>query len=784
MASVLIIGDGAREHAITWSLSKSPKVSRIYVSPGNGGTESMGGKVENVNLEFDIIDSWSVANDITLVVIGPEIPLSLGLANKLLDVDIPTFGPSQEAAQIETSKAWSKNFMIRNNLKTAKFKTFQKNQITDAEEYAKQLNYNVVIKASGLAAGKGVIVPKKYNKIEVLMGIDEMFKTSIHGNATDYIIIEEQLDGYEFSLLAFCDGTACVCMPPAQDYKRAYDNGQGPNTGGMGAYAPYVMDKSHLSKAEKLMTKAISSLKQDGTPFIGCLYGGFMMTDDGPYILEFNARFGDPETQVILPLLKSDCFEIMYACATGRLGEIQDISWLNGSAVTVVLSSGGYPEKYDVNFPIKGLESTVDLPGIHIFHAGTKINKDVFKTSGGRVISVTSISQDIYGAIHGAYCTSKKIHFNGIYYRKDIATSSITLNYKSSGVSIDTADKLIEKIKPITKSTFIKGCESNIGGFGSIFNLNLTQFNHFNDDLLLVSGTDGIGTKILLARLCSTLENTDFNLGIDLVAMSVNDIITTGATPLFFLDYYATSNLDLDNSSRFIEGVARGCLNSNCALVGGETSEMPGLYNNKDYDVAGFAVGAVYRQKMLPRTHLMDVGDLLIGFSSSGIHSNGFSLIRKAIEREANLHYNGNQVVLLNSQAKNVGLSLKDNETVAEVLLKPTLIYTNIMHSLDNELILGAAHITGGGVYNNIKRIIPDHLDIKLNRLEFPLVFSWVQSKCGNLSYEEMISTFNFGIGFVLIVKEYYLQNIIDTAYWSGLSNPIVIGKLEQKNEV
>ena len=336
-----------------------------------------------------------------------------------------------------------------------------------------------------------------------------------------------------------------------------------------------------------------------------------------------------------------------------------------------------------------------------------------------------------------------------------IQSGSVPLTYAAAGVSIDAGNALVERIKPLAKATTIPGCEGSLGGFGSVFDLEKAGFG--GPDVLLVSGTDGVGTKLRLAQRASLIGDTRTKaeiargLGIDLVAMCANDIATMGAQPLFFLDYYATGALDVDACASLVEGVADGCAKSGCALSGGETAEMPGLYGAGDFDVAGFCVGAVRKRDLLPRTSSMQAGDVLIGVASSGVHANGFSLVRKALAKFAK-QQNTSISALLDAPASSVGAG--GDETLASVLLAPTRLYASTMAAVRQVPGLrGAAHITGGGLTENLPRVLPDHLMAKVTPWALPPLFEWLRRACGGLPDDELVRTFNAGIGLVFVVS-------------------------------
>ena len=975
--TVLVIGSGGREHALAQKLAESPSVSRVIVSPGNGGTvkgnTSFSEKIESIKVlgksssNEDIV-KFSEEQGIALVVIGPEQPLVDGLTDDLRKAGILCFGPSGLAARLEASKAWSKDFMKRNDIRTARFQNFT--DFDTASKYIESLEYNVVIKASGLAAGKGVIIPA--SKKEAIEAARDILCEKAFGEAGDEIVVEEFLQGEEVSVLAFCDGFLSVCMPGAQDHKRVFDGDKGPNTGGMGAYAPApILTPELRDKCASILQKTVTAMANEGIPYEGVLYAGFIVTKNGdtgslePVVLEYNCRFGDPETQVLLPLLQSDLYEVLVACAEHRLYK-DDVRWKkNTVACTVVCASEGYPGPYRkgdvVSIPCNTNVST-------IYHAGTTIEKGKLVTSGGRVLAVTGLGSTIVSARKAAYSALNNITWEGMQYRGDIAhralnapvrigvlgstrgsalqpiidaieagelnaiislvvsnksdaaileraknhnidamyipgsknrelydekvtaqfedksvdlvlmigymrivsrkfTSrwsgrclnvhpsllpefaggmdlqvhqavldagksetgctvhfvteevdggpivvqkkcevvegdsaeslktrvqalegsamieaiekfsrdeigpaalSLTLTYRSAGVNIDAGEELVETIKPFCKRTRRPGCDASLGGFGGLFDLAAAGYPA--GDTILVSGTDGVGTKLKIAQAVGKHDT----IGIDLVAMSVNDILVCGAEPLYFLDYFATGRLNVPEASQVIKGIAEGCHQSGCGLIGGETAEMSGMYAPGEYDLAGFAVGAVLKTQILPSN--ICNGDILIGLSSSGVHSNGYSLVRKCVEKS--------------------GLAWSDpspfapNETLSDSLLTPTKIYVRALMSLiKNNKIKGMAHITGGGITENLPRCLPKNLKARVNIVKsgwtLPPVFKWLR-QISTLPQDELLRTFNCGIGMVLIIASRDVEEVKESIKSSGELNndPIILGEVvEREND-
>ena len=412
--NILVIGSGGREHALYWKLSESPQTEQIYAIPGNPG---MGASAAIALDDHAAILRFVKEHEIGLVVIGPEVPLMNGLVDKLEAAGIRTFGPRANAAEIEGSKSFAKDLMKKYGIPTARYEVFTAAE--PARAYIRQEGAPIVVKADGLAAGKGVIVAM--TEQEALDAVDAIMEDHSFGDAGARVVIEEFMEGEEASLLAFTDGRTIRPMISAQDHKRAYDGDRGPNTGGMGTYAPApVMTPEMTERAvEEILKPTIAAMAKEGRVYRGCLYLGLMVTADGPKVVEFNARFGDPETQVVLPLLDSDLVAIMCACADGTLADVP-IRWKEGAAVCVVLASGGYPGHYEKGQEIHGL-ADAEAMGALVFHAGTAMKAGKLVTNGGRVLGVVGRGADISSAVDAAYAAATKISFKDAYYRKDIA---------------------------------------------------------------------------------------------------------------------------------------------------------------------------------------------------------------------------------------------------------------------------------------------------------------------------------------------------------------------------
>lgn len=422
--NILVLGSGGREHAIAWALAKSPLCEGLFVAPGNGGTAEIATNIKTLNIEDgEAVATFAQQNNVGLVVIGPEAPLVKGVADVLRAVNIPVFGPDSEGAQLEGSKTYCKEFLINNNLPTARYQSFTDKEAALA--YCNELGAPLVVKADGLAAGKGVVVA---DTLEAALDAVEACFAGDFGLAGSTVVVEEKLTGPECSLLAFVSGGKAFCMAPAQDHKRAYDGDLGPNTGGMGVYSPVpIVTEEEMAEMYRIME--VSAAATAKAPFEndyrGCLYGGFMLTPEGSKVLEFNARFGDPETQVVLPRLESDLVEIMLAVAEGRPEDV-NLTWSDQWAVSVVLASEGYPGSYEKGKVILGVKDAESMNKVIVFHAGTALNSDgELITNGGRVLNVVGLGSTFEKARARAYEACEAINFEGKQLRSDIGKRAL-----------------------------------------------------------------------------------------------------------------------------------------------------------------------------------------------------------------------------------------------------------------------------------------------------------------------------------------------------------------------
>ena len=419
---ILLLGSGGREHALLFKLAESPRAGRLYVAPGNGGMNAMAEPVE-LDAESPVaVADWAREHGIGLVVIGPEAPLVAGVADAVRSAGIPCFGPNGDAAQMEGSKKFAKQVMARAGVPTAAYRSFTDEDTCEA--YVRQVGAPIVIKADGLAAGKGVIVAKTLD--EALEGVHECFSGAF-GEAGATVVVEETLEGPECSLLALTDGKTVVPLATAQDHKRALDGDKGPNTGGMGVYSPvpeHLVSADELAAMVDVEERVVAELASEGITYSGCLYGGFMLTPEGPKVLEFNARFGDPETQVVLPRMKADLVDVFLACDNGTLAQDM-VAWEHDWAVSVVLTSAGYPGSYEKGKVITGIERAEEMDGVTVYHAGTAVRDGELVTAGGRVLDVTAVAPTFEEARARAYAACELIDFEGKTFRTDIGLRAV-----------------------------------------------------------------------------------------------------------------------------------------------------------------------------------------------------------------------------------------------------------------------------------------------------------------------------------------------------------------------
>lgn len=721
---ILVLGSGGRENAIAWSLEwgRNAKNDEVFVAPGNAGSSR--------RIAVDIKDAVGVVeicrrHRIELVVIGSESSLEAGVSDALRDAGFVVFAPSRAAAQLETSKTWCREFSKRHGILGPQWHSFDGPQSIDtAKDWANRLGTEVVIKADGLMGGKGVVVANSLAERDAAIG---------SASAGAYLL-EERMIGEEVSLLAFTDGVTVRAMPPARDHKRIHEGDSGLNTGGMGAYAPSRLCPPEMSEEiiRTVIQPAIDGLRAEGIPYIGVLYAGIMLTADGPRLVEFNCRFGDPEAQAILPLLQTDLREILMACTQGTLDAV-DMKWSDETSCVVVLASAGYPGHFKTTQVIHGLDDVATVDGVDVFHCATELTASGIVTSGGRVLTVVATGLDLIEARHRVYGAIESIEFEGMQFRRDIGWREIaqsTGGYAASGVNIDEGNRAVALMKKKVEATHNSNVLGGIGAFGGSL---LVSDLKLMDAPVLVSSTDGVGTKVLIAA-----ETGNYlSIGHDIVNHCVNDVLVQRARPLFFLDYVASDKISATVIADIVSGMADACAANDCVLIGGETAEMPGVYSPGHFDVAGTIVGVAERSRLLPLPTIA-TGDVLIGLASSGLHTNGYSLARRVFAG-----------LPLDVVPEGFDVSL------GEALLAPHRSYLQVLENvLHTDLVKGLIHITGGGFQENIPRILPDQCGARITLGSWPrsALFELIASASG-LEATELHRTFNMGIGMIVVAS-------------------------------
>jgi len=771
---ILVVGSGGREHALAWKLAQSPRVGHVYVAPGNGGTDITsaltGAPISNVNIvamDIDGLLGFVQEKGVDLTVVGPEAPLVAGLVDTFTAAGQRVFGPTAAAARLEGSKAFAKRFMLEQDIPTAKGEIFADYQA--ARRYLHTVGAPIVVKASGLAAGKGVTVCQSLDEAEA--ALRRTMVERVFGPAGDEVVIEERLVGQEASLLCFTDGRTVAPMVSAQDHKAIDDGDRGPNTGGMGCYAPALLMPPTLVQevVDTIVQPAVEGMRQRGSPYVGILYAGLMLTPAGPRLLEFNCRFGDPEAQVILPLLETDLLDVLEACLEGRL-EAMEIRWRDAFAACVVLASGGYPDKYEKGKPISGLETAAAHPDVMIFHAGTRRDGNRLLTDGGRVLGVTATADTLPGALHKAYQAIEQIAFDGCHYRRDIGRqfgiheiyqerrtsevrrSSRAISYQDAGVDIDAGNRAVDLMRDAVLSTYTPAVLRGIGSFGGLFDAGTLR--EASAPVLVVS-TDGVGTKTQIAAAMNRYDT----IGYDIVNHCINDILVQGARPLFFVDYIASARLEPEVVAAVVRGCAEACRAAGCALIGGETAEMPGVYAPGAFDLVGTIVGWVEKGAIVDGSRVRP-GDLCLGLPSSGLHTNGYSLARRVF---ADMPWETEFPEL--------------DRPLGETLLTPHRSYLPAVEKLwaAEVDIKAMAHITGGSFFENLPRVVPDNVGVRLDRAawEVPPIFRLIQ-RLGHVDEREMYRVFNMGLGLVFILA----PEQVDVAIRALDGEPTVIGEV------
>jgi phosphoribosylamine--glycine ligase/phosphoribosylformylglycinamidine cyclo-ligase len=544
-------------------------------------------------------------------------------------------------------------------------------------------------------------------------------------------VLEERITGPECSLLALCDGTNAVALPLAQDHKRIGEGDTGPNTGGMGAYAPAPVPYSPADLLATFVQPVVNHFAAAGTPYVGVIYAGLMLTKDGPRLIEYNARFGDPEAQAVLPLLDTDLAQLALAATHGDIGSVP-LQIRSGSAVTVVAAAAGYPSLPESGAVITDLfEGDANGSALR-FDAGVANGR----TTGGRILAVTGVGNDLDEARRIAYDRMAAIDFSGMQVRRDIAwraPGAALTSYADAGVDIDEGTRAVDEMKAAVESTHDvgsgRGVLHGLGNFGGVFSGAAVKEL---DDPVLVASTDGVGTKVELAARLGRVRG----VGADIVNHCIGDVLVQNARPLFFLDYIAASVLDADMVAEIVKGMAEACLAANCAVLGGETAEMPGVYQPGSFDIAGTLIGVAEKSELLPRTDVA-AGDALIGVASSGPHTNGYSLLRKVFEWAP-------------MDIAPAGM----DRPLGDALLEPHRNYLDpLREALAGGHVKALAQITGGGLPENLPRVLPEGVgaEIDLSSWPIPPLFQLVRELTPNMSTDELYRTLNMGIGMVVV---------------------------------
>uniref|UniRef100_A0A7M4G0S0 Trifunctional purine biosynthetic protein adenosine-3-like n=1 Tax=Crocodylus porosus TaxID=8502 RepID=A0A7M4G0S0_CROPO len=707
---VLVIGSGSREHALAWKLAQSPHVKQVLVAPGNAGTAG-DGKISNSAVSVSnqaILAQFCKDHNIGLVIVGQEDLLATGIVDYLTSGGVRCFGPTAKAAQLETSLGFAKAFLDRHGIPAARWKAFTNPQ--EAYRFVNSTDFPaLVVKAGGPAARKEVIIAA--SKEEACEAVQKMMQEDMFGESGEMVVVEELLKGEELSCLCFTDGDTVAPMPPAQVHRYLMDGDRGPNAEGLGAFYYCAAFKVVKKNPKNLLDYLVQFC---GSAFCsGVLQTRLMLTKDGVKVLNFKCRFGDPECQVILPLLKNDFYEVIQAVIEGKLCSLMPVWSENSTAVSVVMISKGYPGDYANSMEITGLLQAKEL-GVEVFHSGTMVKDGKVVTNGGRVLTVTAVKEDLMSALEEANEGVGAIQFHGAIYWKDVGYP--ILGFLTQSVGFGYVTVLLKRIKKRYQ------LHSELEGFAGLFDLRASGY----DDPILVSRTKCLGTKLQIAQVCKK-HNT---VGQDLVAVCINDILAQGAEPLFFLDYFAYSKLDAEVTQVIKEEIADACRRAGCILLG--------------------RIGAVERRQMLLQLERIADGDVVIGLASSGIHSSGFNLVRKILLMSS-LHY---------AAPAPGGCG---DQTLGELLLTPVNMYSkSLLPVFRSGCVKSCAIIAEGGLMKSIARILPESCGVVLDAYSWkiPQIFSWLHNE-GNLSEEEMAEAFNCGIGAVLVVQKELAEQVL-----------------------
>jgi phosphoribosylamine--glycine ligase/phosphoribosylaminoimidazole synthetase len=687
---VVVIGSGGREQAIAWAC-------RRYG--------------HDVTIAAELADD----DEPDLVIPGPEAALVAGVADDCVRRGIPCFGPTAELARLESSKGYARDLASARGVPGPAYARFESADRDAAIDWYRRAGFPVVVKLDGLAAGKGVTVPETSEETIAAIGAPD-----------GPFVLEQRMSGPECSLIALCDGTAAIALPLAQDHKRIGEGDTGANTGGMGAYAPAPVLHDAADLTARFVQPILDHFAAAGTPYVGVLYAGLMLTPDGARLVEYNVRFGDPEAQALLPLLDCDLAAVALAATRGRLVDV-DVAVRPGAACAVVAAAAGYPAAPRTGDAVT-LPTDELLGGALLFTAGLRDGR----TSGGRVLAVTGVGDDLAAARAQAYAAIEHVGFAGMQYRRDIgwrAPGATLASYAAAGVDIAEGNRAVARMRAAVERTHGAEVVRGVGSFGGAFSAKAIAAM---DDPILVASTDGVGTKVELATALGRVAG----LGHDIVNHCIGDVFVQGARPLFFLDYIATSRLDADVVAEVVSGMAEACSAAGCTLLGGETAEMPGVYTAGSLDIAGTLVGVAERAALLPRPDIA-AGDVLIGVASSGPHTNGYSLLRRLF-------------AWMPMDVAPLGLG----RALGDALLEPHRSYLPVLQAaVASGSVKALAHITGGGLVENVPRVLPGDVDAVIDTGAWPVppLFRLVRELATALDVGELYRTLNMGIGMVLV---------------------------------
>jgi len=712
---VAVLGSGGREHAIAWACEQ------------HGHTVTLAPELGDLT-----------AADVELVIPGPEALLVAGVADECAFRKIPCFGPKAKQARIESSKGYSRHLADTLGVPGPAYARFEEHDRDSALEWWREFGRPVVVKRDGLAGGKGVIVPTTDAETEAAIAAIAPLGP---------FVLEEKMSGPECSLLALCDGEKAVALPLAQDHKRIGEGDTGPNTGGMGAYAPAPVPYDPDELLATFVQPILDYFAAAESPYVGVIYAGLMLTTDGPRLVEYNCRFGDPEAQAVLPLLESDLAEVALACATGRLDALGDraVRVRPGAACTVVAAAPGYPAEPHLGSTVhlNGFSTTdwanasTQVPEAILFPAGVTRGR----VTGGRVLSVTGLGPDLAAARAAAYRGMDGVKFTNMQVRRDIgwrAPGALLTSYAQTGVDIDEGARAVAQMTGAVERTLGPDVLRGVGSFGGVFSARrLLEMS----DPVLVASTDGVGTKVELAARLGKVRG----VGTDIVNHCIDDVLVQSARPLFFLDYVAASVLDADLVAEVVTGMAEACQAAGCALLGGETAEMPGVYAPGAFDIAGTLIGVAERGQLLPRADVA-AGDALVGIASSGPHTNGYSFLRKLFD-------------WMPMDATPPGFDC----TIGEALLEPHRSYLHVLEAaLATGHVKALAHITGGGLPENLPRVLPDGVDAEIALGSWPRgpLFELIAELATGVDAHELHRMLNMGIGMVVVVAEDHVADV------------------------